>query len=253
MNWFTRVRNSIGWLPKRTSEKDLWVKCPSCQEMLFEKEYEENLHVCPRCGHHGRINADQRLALLLDEGLVVALLGDEQVGKNQDQQRHGQGNRRHQYPRLAHLVRALFYRKGIEFIFGNAIVLTRIIDHTACRQEHGAFENTMGKAIEKIPQKSMDALQRYHWPGNIRELKNVIENAMIISNDRILKLKPLADLSLNLQKDFKLEAVERNHIIDVLNKTSWRVSGQKGAADLLGLKPTTLESRMKNLGITRPK
>ncbi|NVE93781.1 acetyl-CoA carboxylase, carboxyltransferase subunit beta [Altererythrobacter lutimaris] len=68
MNWFTRVRNSIGWLPKRTSEKDLWVKCPSCQEMLFEQEYEENLHVCPRCGHHGRINADQRLALLLDEG-----------------------------------------------------------------------------------------------------------------------------------------------------------------------------------------
>ena len=68
MNWFTRVRNSIGWLPKRTSDKDLWVKCPSCQEMLFEKEYEENLHVCPRCGHHGRINADQRLALLLDEG-----------------------------------------------------------------------------------------------------------------------------------------------------------------------------------------
>ncbi|WP_394728095.1 acetyl-CoA carboxylase, carboxyltransferase subunit beta [Altererythrobacter sp. GH1-8] len=68
MNWFTRVRNSIGWLPKRTSEKDLWVKCPSCQEMLFEKEYEDNLHVCPRCGHHGRINADQRLALLLDEG-----------------------------------------------------------------------------------------------------------------------------------------------------------------------------------------
>jgi DNA-binding NtrC family response regulator len=115
------------------------------------------------------------------------------------------------------------------------------------------FEKPMGKAIEKIPQKSMDALQRYHWPGNIRELKNVIENAMILSTGRILKLKPLDALSLNLQKDLKLEAVERNHIIDVLNKTSWRVSGQKGAADILGLKPTTLESRMKKLGITRPK
>ena len=98
----------------------------------------------------------------------------------------------------------------------------------------------------------MDALQRYPWPGNIRELKNVIENAMIISNDRILKLKPLADLSPILQRDLKLEAVERNHIIDVLNKTSWRVSGQKGAAELLGLKPTTLEYRIKKLGITRP-
>ena len=99
----------------------------------------------------------------------------------------------------------------------------------------------------------MAALQRYPWPGNIRELKNVIENAMIISNGRILKLKPLADLSPNLPKDLKLEAVERNHIIDVLNQTSWRVSGQKGAADLLGLKPTTLEYRMIKLGITRPK
>ena len=68
MNWFTRVRNSIGWLPKRSTEKDLWVKCPSCQEMLFEKEYRENLSVCPRCEHHGRIGADERLALLLDEG-----------------------------------------------------------------------------------------------------------------------------------------------------------------------------------------
>ncbi len=68
MNWFTRVRNSIGWLPKRSTEKDLWVKCPSCQEMLFQKEYAENLSVCPRCDHHGRIGADERLALLLDEG-----------------------------------------------------------------------------------------------------------------------------------------------------------------------------------------
>jgi DNA-binding NtrC family response regulator len=115
------------------------------------------------------------------------------------------------------------------------------------------FEKPMGKAIEKVPQKSMAALQRYPWPGNIRELKNVIENAMIISTGRILKLKNLADLSPNLPKDIKLEAVERKHIIDVLNQTSWRVSGQKGAADLLGLKPTTLESRMKKLGITRPK
>ena len=71
MNWFTRVRNSIGWLPKRTTEKDLWIKCPSCHEMLFAKEYEENLCVCPRCDHHGRIGADERLALLLDEGFEV--------------------------------------------------------------------------------------------------------------------------------------------------------------------------------------
>ena len=69
MNWFTRVRNSLGFgEEKKSTEKDLWIKCRSCQEMLFVTEYEENLHVCPRCEHHGRIGADARLNLLLDEG-----------------------------------------------------------------------------------------------------------------------------------------------------------------------------------------
>ncbi|MGB3807608.1 MAG: acetyl-CoA carboxylase, carboxyltransferase subunit beta [Erythrobacter sp.] len=69
MNWFNRVRNSLGFTPgKKATEKDLWIKCPSCQEMLFVAEYEENLHVCPKCEHHGRIGADRRLDLLLDPG-----------------------------------------------------------------------------------------------------------------------------------------------------------------------------------------
>ncbi|MFZ9395216.1 MAG: acetyl-CoA carboxylase, carboxyltransferase subunit beta [Erythrobacter sp.] len=71
MNWFTRVRKSFSRGPKRTTEKDLWVKCPACSEMLFEKEYSENLSVCPRCEHHGRIGADERLALLLDPGFEL--------------------------------------------------------------------------------------------------------------------------------------------------------------------------------------
>ena len=111
----------------------------------------------------------------------------------------------------------------------------------------------MGKTIVKIPRKSIDAMQHYQWPGNIRELRNVVENAMIISKGKILKLMPSVDPSLNLREDFKLEAVERNHIVDVLEKTSWRVSGKNGAARLLGLKPSTLQSRMKKLGIVRPK
>jgi PAS domain S-box-containing protein len=115
------------------------------------------------------------------------------------------------------------------------------------------FEKAMGKAIEKIPQKSIDALQQYSWPGNIRELRNVVENAMILSKNKILKLMPPTDPDLNITKDLKLEVVERNHIVDVLKKTSWRVSGDRGAAKLLGLKPTTLESRMKKLGIVRPR
>ncbi len=68
MNWISRVRNSLPFLPKRETPGDLWVKCPRCQEMLFAQEYEENLRVCPRCEHHGRLSADQRLAQLLDEG-----------------------------------------------------------------------------------------------------------------------------------------------------------------------------------------
>ena len=68
MSWLTRVRNALPFAPKRETPDNLWVKCPSCQEMLFVKEYEENLNVCPRCNHHGRINADRRLALLLDPG-----------------------------------------------------------------------------------------------------------------------------------------------------------------------------------------
>ena len=68
MNWFTRVRNSLPFVAKRTTEETLWVKCPGCSEMLFTKEYEENLFVCPRCEHHGRIGADTRLAQLMDDG-----------------------------------------------------------------------------------------------------------------------------------------------------------------------------------------
>lgn len=71
MNWFTRVRNSLPFVAKRTTEETLWVKCPGCSEMLFTKEYEENLKVCPRCGHHGRIGADERLRQLLDDGYEV--------------------------------------------------------------------------------------------------------------------------------------------------------------------------------------
>ena len=71
MNWFTRVRNSLPFIPKRTTEDALWIKCPSCQEMIFAQEYHDNLDVCPRCEHHGRLSADARLKLLLDPGYSI--------------------------------------------------------------------------------------------------------------------------------------------------------------------------------------
>ncbi|ANU07731.1 acetyl-CoA carboxylase, carboxyltransferase subunit beta [Paraurantiacibacter namhicola] len=71
MNWLSRVRNSLPFVQKRDTPDNLWVKCPRCSEMIFAKEYAENLSVCPRCDHHGRIGADERLMQLLDQGYEV--------------------------------------------------------------------------------------------------------------------------------------------------------------------------------------
>jgi acetyl-CoA carboxylase carboxyl transferase subunit beta len=71
MTWLTRVRNALPFGDKRESDGNLWTKCPGCQEMLFTKEYEANLSVCPRCEHHGRIGADTRFAQLLDPGFKI--------------------------------------------------------------------------------------------------------------------------------------------------------------------------------------
>ena len=71
MSWIDRVRNSLPFTTKRDTPDNLWVKCPSCKEMLFTKEYEDNLSVCPRCEHHGRIGADARFAQLLDADFEI--------------------------------------------------------------------------------------------------------------------------------------------------------------------------------------
>jgi acetyl-CoA carboxylase carboxyl transferase subunit beta len=71
MSWLTRVRNSLPFAPKRDTPDNLWIKCPSCKEMLFTAEYEDNLSVCPRCQHHGRIGATARLTQLLDPGFEL--------------------------------------------------------------------------------------------------------------------------------------------------------------------------------------
>lgn len=71
MSWINRVRNALPFTPKRDTPDNLWIKCPSCSEMLFTKDYEDNLSVCPRCGHHGRIGADARLAQLMDPGFTL--------------------------------------------------------------------------------------------------------------------------------------------------------------------------------------
>jgi acetyl-CoA carboxylase carboxyl transferase subunit beta len=71
MSWISRVRNSLPFAPRRDTPDNLWTRCPSCNEMLFTREYEANLYVCPKCDHHGRIGADTRLAQLLDPGFQL--------------------------------------------------------------------------------------------------------------------------------------------------------------------------------------
>jgi transcriptional regulator with GAF, ATPase, and Fis domain len=113
-------------------------------------------------------------------------------------------------------------------------------------------QERIGKEIETISKKTMEALQSYSWPGNVRELKNVIEHAMILSKDKSLRvhLPRLGSLETDATQD--LQDIERRHIQAVLEKTGWRLSGDGGAAEALGLKRTTLHAKMKKLGIKRP-
>jgi transcriptional regulator with GAF, ATPase, and Fis domain len=114
------------------------------------------------------------------------------------------------------------------------------------------FEQRMGKRIENIPKRTMEALQRHHWPGNVRELRNAIEHAMIVSVGNSLELSALASVPSDSASPQSLVDVERRHILKVLEKARWRLTGPGGAAERLGMKRTTLQSRMKKLGIRRP-
>jgi transcriptional regulator with GAF, ATPase, and Fis domain len=113
------------------------------------------------------------------------------------------------------------------------------------------FQKRMGKEIESIPKRTMQALQSYSWPGNVRELRNVIEHAMILTKGKTLDIHVPKRVSSEIDAPGSLEELERGHIVAVLEKSGWRVAGQGGAAEVLGLERTTLQSKMKKLGIKR--
>ncbi len=114
------------------------------------------------------------------------------------------------------------------------------------------FNVKMGRVIDTVPKVTMERLKRYAWPGNVRELRNVIERSMIISEGRFLEVHLPESPSLQASTLCTLEDMERKHIGDMLERTHWRIRGKGGAAELLGMNPTTLHSRLKKLGITRP-
>jgi formate hydrogenlyase transcriptional activator len=112
----------------------------------------------------------------------------------------------------------------------------------------------MGRSIESIHGTTMEALKNYDWPGNVRELRNAIERLLITSTGTVLRAErqPIAEATPDSHSR-TLEAVEREHILHILESTGWHIRGEQGAAEILGMKPTTLESRMQRLGVIRPK
>jgi transcriptional regulator with GAF, ATPase, and Fis domain len=111
------------------------------------------------------------------------------------------------------------------------------------------FSARMGKKITKVPQKVIEMLQHHPWPGNVRQLRNVIEHSVIITPREILKTPPLEDFSQPSEKQLTLAETEREHILHTLELTRWRIKGANGAAARLDIKPSTLYSRMEKLGI----
>jgi transcriptional regulator with GAF, ATPase, and Fis domain len=114
----------------------------------------------------------------------------------------------------------------------------------------------MNKKIDKIPKKVIEKLMAYDWPGNIRELRNVVEHSLITSPGSIFKL---ADFSFEKRKTLSpppskmvsIDEVQQQHITNILNETQWKINGPGGAAEILQMKPSTLRNRMKKLGIKR--
>jgi len=119
------------------------------------------------------------------------------------------------------------------------------------------FAQQMKRRIESVPKETMAALTSYHWPGNIRELQNLVERGVILSRGSSLEI-PLAELKHSNKVanhnngSTTLEAVERDHILRILSELNWVIGGPNGAAARLGVNRTTLNHRLRKLGISRP-
>ncbi len=114
-----------------------------------------------------------------------------------------------------------------------------------------AFGARMSKEITKISNDAVESLMRYSWPGNIRELQNVVERAVILSRGEVLNLPPLPSQQPLQREPVTLAEAERDHILKALEACNWVVGGASGAAARLGVKRTTLMDRMRRRGLSR--
>jgi len=126
--------------------------------------------------------------------------------------------------------------------------LPMLVDHFV-----SIFNKRLGKSIDRIPSGAMKGLKTYDWPGNIRELENLVHRAMIVSPGPELHVEVPESGAEFRRESANLQEVERKHILRILKKSAWKIEGKSGAAERLGLNPGTLRSRMKKLGIERPR
>jgi formate hydrogenlyase transcriptional activator len=147
----------------------------------------------------------------------------------------------------------LFYRLNV-FPIAIPPLRERVEDISAIAWELvREFSRTLGKSIESISPESMRLLQLHSWPGNVRELRNVIERAVILATGPQLTVQlPQTSPGRTPESSMTLRSLQIEHITATLQSTNWRIRGQGGAAERLGLKPTTLETRMAKLGVARP-
>jgi DNA-binding NtrC family response regulator len=122
------------------------------------------------------------------------------------------------------------------------------------------FATRIGRRIDSVGQQTMARLRAYHWPGNVRELENILERAVILSSGSTMEIDekvfagaPRAGVTDSTDPIplLDLEAVERNHILNILKQTNWIIEGPQGAATILKVHPNTLRSRLKKMGMTR--
>jgi formate hydrogenlyase transcriptional activator len=148
----------------------------------------------------------------------------------------------------------LFYRLNVFPIVVPPLRERREDIPTLVRYFANKYARRMNKRIETIPSETLETLVQWHWPGNVRELQNIVERAVILTPGPVLRV-PVAELKLPVEgapsAAVTMEAAERQHILHTLEETDWTVGGPHGAAARLGMKRTTLQSRMQKLGITR--